>query len=588
MSGAARQPDRSPDPAQGGRIGLVACLAFAVGTMVGGGVFTLSGTAIDEAGPAALLSYALAGVVMFLSALSFVAIAARAKPGDSGYGPVGDILGPVWRFVVMWGFYLNGLTIITFLVVSFGQYLNGYFLPGLGPLAAALIVTTALVALNLGPADLVGKTEVYVVAAKIGILAFFAIWGLTRLGDADFTPFAPNGTGSVFRVSALLFTAYTGFNVVTNMAGSVKRPERTVPIAVMGSILISAAVYVGVILAMLASGVEHFGPTGVSQAAEALMGHWGALLIAFAACLSTLSGANANLLGASEIMLRLVVQQDVPPAAGRTTSHGHPYVSVGLIGAITLVLILVSDIDNIVVYANVGALVSMIVVNVAAFRLASQGWPGEGFRLPGGVAIPMVAIVSCLGQFPSLGWPEALIGLLLVAAGLPLFLARHRPEWGAEVVGTVLAAIHSVEAAGEGDARPRAVVAWPLPIEPGVTATLELGPRVRTRRAGSGSCAPARRRRRPGPPPAEAAGLGADRAGPRRRSRRRTGSPGTARSGRGRSPARPRRRPRRPPRVPSPSCRSWRSPRRRAILRCIAPCSRSPRLGRPRSPAPTT
>src|SRR5204862_5465868 len=109
-SGAAAAP--APPPS----IGLVPCLAFAVGTMVGGGVFTLSGTAINEAGPAALVSYLLAGVVMLLSALSFTAVAGRARKGDSGYGPVGDILGPGWRFLVMWGFYINGLTILTFLL----------------------------------------------------------------------------------------------------------------------------------------------------------------------------------------------------------------------------------------------------------------------------------------------------------------------------------------------------------------------------------------------------------------------------------------------------------------------------------------
>ena len=65
------------------KIGFTPVLAFAVGAMVGGGVFTLSGTGIDRAGPAALLSYALAGLIMFVSALAFVAVAARAKKGES-------------------------------------------------------------------------------------------------------------------------------------------------------------------------------------------------------------------------------------------------------------------------------------------------------------------------------------------------------------------------------------------------------------------------------------------------------------------------------------------------------------------------
>jgi amino acid transporter len=398
--------------------------------MVGGGVFTLSGVAINMAGPAALLSYLIAGVVMLLSALSFVTVATRAAPGDTGYGPVATLLGPGWRFLVMWGFYVNGATILTFLLVSFGDYLNQFFLAGLGATAAALIATVAISALNLGPADLVAKAETWVVALKIGILVFFCAWGLAEIANARFEPFAPGGTKGVREASALLFTAYTGFNVVTNMAGSVRNPRRTVPLAIIGSILISAVIYIGVVLAMLASGVEEFGAAGVGEAAEALMGSWGGYLIAFAACISTLSGANANLLGASEVMIRLVGQGDAPPALARSTRAGLPFVSVLFIGALTLVLVLVANVNNIVTYANVSALVAMIIVNVAALRLARRKWPGDGLRLPGGILIPAIAIVACLAQFRSLAWPQALIGLGLVLGGLLIYRSRHRQELG--------------------------------------------------------------------------------------------------------------------------------------------------------------
>lgn len=410
----------------GSKIGLIPCLAFAVGTMVGGGVFTLSGIAIDDAGPGAVVSYILAGVVMMASALSFVTVASRARPGDSGYGPVGDLLGPVWRFVAMWSFYLNSLTILTFLLISFGEYLNHYFVPGLGPAAAALIATLALAALNFGPAARVGEAETYVVGLKIAILLFFVFWGVGEIGDAHFRSFAPHGSGSIVAASALLFTAYTGFNVVTNMASSVRRPERTVPIAVLGSVLISGVIYVGVILAMLASGIPHFGAEGVSAAATALMGSWGGYLMAFAACLSTLSGANASILGASELMLRMAAQGDVPPVAGRGTRRGRPLASVLLITVVTMALVLVGSTGSIVRLANVAALVAMLVVNAAAFRLARGGWPGPGIRLPGGVALPVFAMITCLAQFPELGWQATLEGLALISAGLLLF--RNRRE----------------------------------------------------------------------------------------------------------------------------------------------------------------
>lgn len=408
-----------------GSIGLISCLAFAVGSMVGGGVFVLSGPAVNEAGPAALLCYLIAAVVMLLSAISFVAVAARAKPGDSGYGPVGDLLGPMWRFLVMWGFYINALASLAFLLVSFGSYLNQNFLAAVGPTATALGAAVLVSALNLGPAALVAKAETAIVGLKVGLLLVLVAWGLANVGDVRFTPFSPGGSSGILEVSALLFTAYTGFNIVTNMAGSVRNASRTVPLAVLGSILISGLIYCGVIVAMLASGVHHFGASGVGDAAKALMGNWGGYLIAFAACLSTLSGANANMLSTGELVLRLVKQGDAPPVAARAGHSGNPFVSVLFAFAVAVLLVLVAPINTVIVYANVGALVAMIVVNVAAIQLARKGWPGEGLRIPGGAILPVMAIVACLIQFPSLGWGKVAIGLAMVFGGLLIYAVRH-------------------------------------------------------------------------------------------------------------------------------------------------------------------
>ncbi|RJP34779.1 MAG: amino acid permease [Actinobacteria bacterium] len=172
------------------QIGLVPCVAFCVGTMIGGGVFTLSGLAVDETGPAAILAYLIAGGVMLLSALSFVVISSRSKSGDSGYAPLGEILSPGWRFVSMWGFYLSAVSCTAFVLISFGAYLNEYFVASLGPTAASLIAVAAIALLNLGPADIVGKAETGLVGLKVGILVLFSGYGLAQIGAVQWTPFS--------------------------------------------------------------------------------------------------------------------------------------------------------------------------------------------------------------------------------------------------------------------------------------------------------------------------------------------------------------------------------------------------------------
>jgi APA family basic amino acid/polyamine antiporter len=439
-------PSKSAETQEGKhQIGLIPCVAFCVGTMIGGGVFTLSGLAVDKAGPSALLAYMVAGAVMLLSALSFVVVSSRSKPGDSGYAPIGEILSPGWRFIVMWGFYLNAVICTAFVLISFGTYLHQYFVKSVGQVLAALLAVAAVALLNLGPADLVGKAETWLVALKVSILLILVGYGLASIGAVHLTPFMPHGTGSFLGATAMLFTAYTGFNVVTNIAGSVRDPNRTVPRAIMISIAIAAIVYMGVIIALLASGQSNFGEAGLAKAADALMGSWGEFLVAFAACISTLSAANSNVLGASELMIRLAKQGDIPPAAGRMSKHGHPVFSVLLAAGVAALLIAFArGGDLIVAMSNVTAIIAMLVVNVGAFKLALQGWPGEGVKLPGGVLIPILGFIAAALQLPSLGLEAVLIGVAMTLVGYVMYALREK-TWLAGEVADIETRVHRLE-----------------------------------------------------------------------------------------------------------------------------------------------
>jgi amino acid transporter len=315
---------------------------------------------------------------------------------------------------------------VPFLTDSFGAYLHAYFLRSVGATVAGSVCIVLLVGLNLGPATWVGRAESWIVGVKIGLLLVLIGWGLAAFSGSHFKPLNPHGSGALFTTSALLFTAYTGFNVVTNMAPSVRDPAKTVPRAVIAAVLISMVLYMLVVVAMLDSGIKEFGLAGVSQAADALMGHWGGQMIAFAACLSTFSGANAMVLGGSEIALRLVVQKDLPAYVGKTTKGGFPWMSVGLIGVVALLLIL---------------------LNVAAVVLAHRGFPGTGFRLPGGPLIPIVAGVACLTQFFSYGLSDILAGAGAMLLGLVFYALRNhrRNLFSEKILSEIGEAIRNLE-----------------------------------------------------------------------------------------------------------------------------------------------
>jgi len=406
------------------KIGLVSCVAFAVGTMIGAGVFVLSGLAVQKAGPAALASFALSGVLVLLSALSFAVVASRARTGESGYAYVGRALGPVWRFLTSWAFYIGGIVGVAFVLHAFGTYVHDFFVSGVGPVPWALAAAVVLTLLNLGPADLIGRAELGLVGLKVTILVLLIVFAFIHVNRAHFTPFAPHGARSVVTTSGLLFVAYLGFNVVCSMAPEVHDAARTIPRAIVISMGLVALVYLGVVVALLAGGIHSYDEASVGRAAANLMGSWGGVLIPIGAVVSTLSAANANVLGSSEIMVRLAADKDVPTMLGKMW-RGHPAVSV-LGGAVLyVVLLLVGSTDSVVALANVAAIAAMATVNVGA--IAAQRGPHDGgLRLPLGITFPALGLVAALTQLVFIPVVQIAVGLALLAAGLIVYALRHR------------------------------------------------------------------------------------------------------------------------------------------------------------------
>lgn len=417
------------------KIGLISALSFAVGTMIGGGVFALSGTVVDDAGSGAIVGYVMAGIVMLFSALCFAAVAARAAPGQSGYQPIAVYLSPVWRFIAMWAFYIMGVAAIAFVLVSFGSYLMYFFPADMKSTATwwALGAAVLLVLLNFGPADIVGKAETWMVGFKVLVLLVMIVFGLIafspeRLVQAQGTMTAP---GSMFYAAAILFTAYTGFNVVTNMASQVKNPQKTVPLAVMLSLGIVAVVYILVAISLVMSDVKHFGNAGLATAAEKLgepfgIGPFLGILVAIAACVSTLSGANANVLASADLFVAMAANRDIPSFLGKLTAKGRPVVSVGITGLITVVLMVSGAFETIVVLSNVATVIAMVIVALTAFQMARKKWPGAGMKLPLGVTIPVLAILGAISNLFQYQWWQNLVGVVLVAAGLIFYAFKHR------------------------------------------------------------------------------------------------------------------------------------------------------------------
>lgn len=389
--------------------------------MIGGGVFVLSGRALEIAGPSAIFSFIIAGFVVALSALSLAIITKNETLGESGYEPVGSILSPLAAFIVTWSFYLNAVIASAFVLDAFGTYMHDFVTKHMSGPLWAIIALIVLTLVNFASTRWVGRAESSLVFLKLAVLILLVISGLMHLQTHSFVPFFSHGLGAAWSASAILFIAFLGFNVITNIASEIDKPEKTIPRAIILSMAVVLVVYIGVSIAMLTSGLHHFSEASVGQAASRLMGPVGQLLIVIGALVATLSAANANLLSSSEIMMRLSVKKYVPTILGKPF-RGHPFVSVLLAVIAIAGLLATNSAMTAISLANITAIIGLLIIDAAAFRLLAK----QKGRIPLIIVVPIFAFIGALWQFAYTPVSDLAIGIGIVCLGAGLYAIRER------------------------------------------------------------------------------------------------------------------------------------------------------------------
>jgi amino acid transporter len=197
-------------------LGLFDATMIGIGAMIGAGIFVLTGIAAGEAGPAAMLAFALNGLVTLLTALSYAELASVYPKSGGGYAFITKAFPGPAGFASGWMLWFCYIIACALYALGFGSYfwefIQRYFPPIAnlifnlaGHKIPALMMTTLVsiifILVNMRGTGLTGSVENIITMAKIIILGIFIAYGLKRIfqipseAAASFTPFLPNGAG---------------------------------------------------------------------------------------------------------------------------------------------------------------------------------------------------------------------------------------------------------------------------------------------------------------------------------------------------------------------------------------------------------
>ncbi|MFW6107774.1 MAG: amino acid permease [bacterium] len=408
-------------------LGLLSVFCIASGAMISSGLFVLPGIAHAAAGPAVVVSYALAGVLAVTGMLS-IAELTTAMPragGDyffisRGMGPaVGTVSGLLSWFslTLKSAFALVGLMAFVQLVVPIPE--GHEFIV---TRAAGLLLCAGFVGLNLVGVKEAARLQVVLVVTLFGLMALYVAKGIPAIEIRRFEPFVPYGPRSVFATAGLVFVAYGGLLNVASVAEESRNPARTIPLGIILSLLAALAAYVLVVFVtsgVLDREVLDNSLTPISLGGQALMGRAGLILMSGAAVAAFLTTANAGIMSASRYLLALSRDRMLPPVLGRVNEgYRTPHVAVLITGVLAAVSLFVT-LRILVEAASIVFMLTFMLSSLSVIVLRESGVQNyrPSFRAPLYPWLQIGGILALLFVIFEMGEEAFAILALLVLTG---------------------------------------------------------------------------------------------------------------------------------------------------------------------------
>ncbi|MFG2094983.1 amino acid permease [Streptomyces sp. NPDC048612] len=399
-------------------MGLFQLICFGVGAIVGTGIFVGLSDTVAEAGPAVLVSFALAAVTCVFTAFSFAELGGAIPVSGSAYSYAYATLGERIAFLVGWCLLLEYGISVSAVAVGWGQYLNellgsliGWQLPaalsqppgdgGIINIPAVVVMVLAALLLVRGIRESARATAAMAVL-KLAILVLFCVIGLSAFQAGNLTPFASEGVAGITSGASLAFFSYIGFDAITTAGEEVRDPRRNIPLAIMVSLGVVTVLYclvaVSAIGALSADQVA-----GRPAALSLIVNHvthsaLGGGVIAFGAVVAIASVVLAVLYGQTRILMSMSRDGLVPRIFERVSPRtSTPAANTWIVTAVFAVPAAVVPLDAVMNLSTIGTLAVMAVVNLSVLLLR-RTHPGlsRRFRVPLFPVSPVLGIGFCL------------------------------------------------------------------------------------------------------------------------------------------------------------------------------------------------
>jgi APA family basic amino acid/polyamine antiporter len=474
-------------------LGPVGLTSLGVGAIIGTGIFVLIGKAAhDQAGPAVMLSFVVAGLACTFAGLCYAEFASMAPVAGSAYTYAYATLGELFAWIIGWDLvleyavsssavavgwskYFNELLkLITRGAVKIPEFLNNAPLdydPDKGRIVLtgawidlpAMLITAVITTILVIGIKESAKFNNIMVVIKLLVVLFVIGVGVFYIDTANWVPFAPFGyTGISFfgetimgqtdaggkplgmlSASAIIFFAYIGFDSVSTHAEEAKNPKRDVPVAIVASLLICTFLYIAVAAVLTGmipyKDIKINAPVSDAFAQKGIW--WAEFVIAFGALTGITSVLLVTMLSQPRVLLAMARDGLLPDSffGAIHEKYRTPYKSTILTGCFVALLSGFLPLRILSELVSIGTLMAFVIVCVAVLIMRQTNPEAERpFRAPLYPFVPLAGIGICgllMFSLPSENWLRLIVWLGL---GFMIYFVygRHHSHMAKENDGT--------------------------------------------------------------------------------------------------------------------------------------------------------
>ncbi len=398
--------------------------AFGVGIILGAGIYALIGPAAGTAGNILWLSFIIGAIISSFTGLSYAELSTMFPKSAAEYVYARRAFGnEFWAFLLGWLIIFAGIVSASTVAIGFSGYLKPFFDAPIFIIATSLILILSFS--NFYGIKESAKINILFTGIEISGLLMIIFLGMRRFPNVNYLE-APTGFQGIFAASALVFFAYIGFEDIVNIAEEMKNPKKTIPRALILSILITTVFYILIAISTVSladwRALEN-SSAPLAYAASMVLGKNAFLAISVIALFATANTVLILLIVVSRMVYGMASGGSLP----KILSYVHdqrktPWIAILVVMMLSMIFVTLDDLRLVAGITNFTTFVIFASVNFSLIWLRyKKPKINRPFKVPLNIGkfplIPFLGLISCLFLVFHLELLAIVLGIIILASG---------------------------------------------------------------------------------------------------------------------------------------------------------------------------